>query len=149
MTGEPDRGDAAMGRSDLHVTDEDGERQGALTIQLGTDSGDDEDLAQLTSRLRDELLQLDVESVELVAGGDAPPGSKGVEFLAVGALIVRIAKSSAALAAMGSALKSWLSRGPGRSVTITIDGDELHVCGISAEEQHRLIDTWIARHDNG
>ena len=44
-------------------------------IQVDDDSETDpEALTELTYMLREELLELDVDEVELVAGGDAPPG---------------------------------------------------------------------------
>src|SRR5690348_1683589 len=56
-------------------------------VEIDADPGDDaEYLARLTYRLRDELLALDVDNVELAAAGEAPDGSMGVSVLATGGL---------------------------------------------------------------
>lgn len=60
--------------------------QGDLGIRLkaGPDV-DNEELAELTARLRNELLDLDVDDVvPETASGDAPADSKGVALGAIG-----------------------------------------------------------------
>jgi hypothetical protein len=48
-----------------------------LTIAVeGAPDSDLDELARLTGQLRNQLLQLDVDNVELVRGGQSPPGSK-------------------------------------------------------------------------
>jgi hypothetical protein len=117
-----------------------------LTIHVGADQADDEDLGALTAQLRFELLELDVEGVDHVVVGEAPPGSKGLEPLAIGALLVRLAKSAPVLAGIGATVQSWLSRRSGRKIRLSIDGDEIEVTDLSAADQRRLMEIWIARH---
>ena len=117
-----------------------------LVIQVQADQADAEEIADLTAQLSAELLQLDVDSVEQATAGPAPEGSKGTSVLAVGTLLVRLLKSPAVLGSVTGALRSWLSRRPGRSIELTLDGDAVKVTDISAEDQRRLIDAWIARH---
>lgn len=106
---------------------------------------DAEEVAEIASQLRRELLDLDVEAVELARAGPAPAGSKAVDVLAVGTLLITLAKSSG-LAAVVGAVQSWLSGRHQRSVKIEIGGDTLEVTGVTSDEQRRLIDDWIARH---
>jgi len=82
------------------------------------------------------------------AGNDrpAPEGSKGVPLPAAGTLLVRLTASVPIPTAVVRTLQSWLIRRPGRSLELTLDGDLLKVTAISADEQRRLIDAWIARH---
>jgi len=119
-----------------------------IRLSLGVDAGADadaEEVAEMASQLRRELLDLDVAAVELVRTGPAPAGSKGVGVLAVGTLLVTLAKSSG-LAAVVGAVQSWLAGRQHRSVKVQIGGDTLEVTGVASDEQRRLIDDWIARH---
>jgi hypothetical protein len=104
-----------------------------------------DELASLTALLREELLDLDVDDVREVTGGDVPAGSKAVELVALGALIVRLVKSPKALLGVVRAISGWVDRGGARSVKIQIGDDVLEVTGISSEDQHALIDDWIER----
>jgi len=52
-------------------------------LTLSVDAGQSADLqetAELTRRLRQILLDNDVDSVDLVRGGDAPPGPRATSF---------------------------------------------------------------------
>jgi hypothetical protein len=123
-----------------------GEPDAVLVIQVGADEADEEEIAELSSQLSAELLQLDVLSVEPTTAGPAPEGSKGLPLVAVGTLLVKLLKSAPVLSSVTATLQSWLSRRPGRSIELTLDGDTLKVTDISAEDQRRLIDAWVARH---
>ena len=117
----------------------------ALYLDAGPES-DEKELAELTRQLRDELLDLDLESVDLVSNGVLPPKSKVVEPLTLGALLLTLAASGGVITTLINAIQSWLTRHDRRSVTLEIDGDKLEVGGISPEEQQRLIDAWAGRH---
>jgi hypothetical protein len=125
--------------------------QRAVTAEL--DAGPDhdaEELAELTGRLRDALLDLDVvDQVEPASAGAAPEGAKGVELLAIGGLVVRFVLSSAVLRSVVDTTVGWLSRQQARSVKLTLDGDTLEVTGGSSEDQERLVALWVARHAGG
>jgi len=121
----------------------------AAVLDAGPDS-DAEELAELTRRLRGELLDLDVDAVEPATAGAAPAGAKAVELLAIGGLVIRFAMRSEVLRSVVDATGAWLSRQQGRSVKLTLDGDTLEVTGVSSDEQRRLVDLWVARHaDDG
>ena len=117
----------------------------AAVVDAGPDS-DAEELAELTQRLRGQLLELDVDAVEPATGGEAPAGSKGVELLAIGGLVIQFAMKSETLRSVVDATSAWLGRQQGRSVKLTLDGDTLEVTGVSSDEQRRLVDLWVARH---
>ncbi len=106
---------------------------------------DDAELAQLAANLREELLQLDVATVDLVTAGPAPAGTRAGGVLEAGALIVSLVASSGLLEAVANAVWSWASRPGKRSVRLELDGDVLEVAGVSSREQRRLIQTWIDR----
>ena len=118
--------------------------QVSLRVGAGSDA-DAEELATLASQLRDELLGLDLDSVDLVRSGPAPAGTKAVEVLALGSLIVTLAKSSG-LAQVIRVVQGWLTRDSRRQVEIQMDGDVLKLSGVTDDDQRRLVDAWIARH---
>jgi hypothetical protein len=121
----------------------------AADLELSVDAGpgaDPEELERLARGLRAELLELDVEAVEPAPDGPAPAGARAVEALMVGALAVRLARDSEALAALVRTVRRWLGDSNGRSVRLELDGDALELTGSSDEERQRLIEAWIERH---
>ena len=119
-----------------------------LRVQLSEEDADAERLDELTSSLRQELLQLDVEDVTALRAGEAPPGARGLDVAAVGSLLVGLGGAAGGLSAVISAITGWLARGWGahRTVHLEIDGDVLELSETSAADQDRLIGLFIARH---
>ncbi len=123
------------------------EEHSELAIELLAEPGtDDQELAELAFRLRGELVDLDVEAVEPATAGQAPADSKGIELLAIGALIVRFVLRPDVLRAVVSGVRSWAGRQRACSVKLTLDGDSLEITGPRSADQERLVDLWIARH---
>ncbi len=118
-----------------------------LGIQVtGGPDADAEEVANATLQLRRELLDLDVGAVEVPRPGEAPPGTRAVELAALGALVISIAKPGV-LAAVVAAVRSWLSRSRHRSIKLVLGGDVLELTGVASDEQRRLTDEWLRRHD--
>jgi hypothetical protein len=123
-----------------------GDQKTQLILNLDTGAESDvEELAELTPQLRTELLELDVDTVDLVSVEKAPAKAKAGDPAAWGELLVTLTSSGGVLVALVSLLQSWLTHNERRSVTLEIDGDKLEVTGISSEEQQRLIDAWLSR----
>ena len=78
----------------------------------------------------------------------APPGAKGPAGESVGALLVTISDSAVLVALIGT-LKAWISRVRGRTVTIQVGKDKITVGQVSAEQQAKLIESWIKEHGQG
>jgi hypothetical protein len=114
----------------------------SLKVELETDAGADEH-DELTRALREELLELEVESVERPANA-APEGTRGADAVALGTLLVTLGQG--ALGIVTSAIGRWVARRGDRSVTLELDGDRIELSGVSEEEQRRLIETFVARH---
>lgn len=122
------------------------EELATLAIEVtGDDGADEEELEELIHGLREELAALDVEQVELAVGGAAPPGSKGVELMALGALIVKLIRTAGGLPTLVGVVASWIERTSARSVRIDMNGDVLEVTGISSSDQRALIEAWLHR----
>lgn len=110
----------------------------------GYPDSDDEERADLTTRLRDELVEQGVEDVshpEAVAPGGAKGGALEWAQLVVGL--------AGTIGPMITALRAWLGRHPHAAVTLEIDGDTLTLAEASPEDQRRLVETFLARHGAG
>jgi membrane-associated two-gene conflict system component 1 (EACC1) len=119
-----------------------------IRINPGSDN-DEEELARTTQQLREELSDLNIDSVDTVKTGPAPEGSKaGEEMITWGSLLVSLAASGGVLPSLIGTVQSWLSRRENQKISMEIDGDKLEVTGVSSEEQRRLIDIWVGRHSN-
>ncbi len=82
-----------------------------LRIEIFDPDADVEGVDRLTHDLRAELLELDVDSVSPPVTGPAPPGSKGLELAAIGALLVQVKGSAQVVASVVGLVRSWLQRG--------------------------------------
>lgn len=121
--------------------------QVVLEVDAGPDA-DEQEVAELALRLRDDLDALDVGSVQLARSGAAPPGAKSVDPVEWGKLVVAIVSSPALLSLVRTA-NAWVGRQRRGRVRIKIGDDELVLTGVSTEDQRRLIDDWLARRDDG
>lgn len=117
-----------------------------LQIKLSLGDADPVAVDEATSRLRKELLMLDVDGVNRQSAGEAPPGTRGAELIELGGLIVTLARNTGAIAAVVRSLQSWVARGHDRTIKLELDGDAIEVSGISSADQERLIAAWIDRH---
>lgn len=122
----------------------------SLELQLDLDDrADAEELDALTTGLRRQLLQLDVESVERAEGPPPPPGARAAEATSLGTLLVTLASTPELLRAVVGTVRAWLSRSAARSVKVKLGDSELEVTGVSSEQQERLIADWISSHAVG
>jgi hypothetical protein len=119
--------------------------QVGLQIDAGADA-DEQELEELTARLRRQLLELDVESVERVRADEAPPGTRAVDVMMLGGLLVTLGKSPDLLKMVTGVVQSWVAGRQGRSVELQIGGDTLKVSGVSSDEQRQLIALFVERH---
>src|SRR6266536_1249997 len=124
------------------------ERPATLGVHVGIGpDADAEEVAEATAQLRRELLDLDVDAVELPPAGEPPPGSRAVDLAAIGALVVTVAQSPL-LASVLAAVRSWLAGSQRRSIKLELGGDVLELTGVSSDQQRRLIDEWLRRHES-
>ena len=116
-----------------------------LEVQQVSD-GDIDQLVELTGLLRAELLELDVDSVEPVEERSGPNQAKGLAVMA-GLLAVQLGSVERLRALLG-AVFAWAAR-THREVEVTYGGDVLKVSGVTAEQQEKIVDAWLARHAPG
>jgi hypothetical protein len=115
------------------------------------DSGDStaEETEGRTQGLRSELLDLDeVADVSRASAGPPPPGSRGLDIAALGALVVAVEPTIGALSRIVSVVRDWLAhRGggehAGESVRITVNGQSIELGAATAAQQQALVDEFI------
>jgi hypothetical protein len=113
-----------------------------LRLELSEADADTERLDEITQQLRAELLRLDVDSVTAPSGGEAPPGSKGLELATIGALIVTLRGGVELAEKIVAVVRSWLRHAPptsGRTVTMTVGGKTITFTPTETQQQ-QLVD---------
>ncbi|GGQ77876.1 hypothetical protein GCM10010280_25370 [Streptomyces pilosus] len=115
-----------------------------LVLAGGRDS-DQEELDALTLQLRERLLELDVDRVELDRSGAVPAGAKPADALAVGVLVVTAAPF--VLRSAVDLVRTWIETRPVRTVSITLGEDSLELEAVSPADQQRLIEAFLAARD--
>lgn len=104
--------------------------------------GDPEELAGLAGRLRTELLDVGVDTVEPLTEETVPEGAKGLAALAA-AFAVRL--GDAELKTVLTKILDWVLRN-GRTVEATMDGDTIKITHPTRQQQAAVLDAWLARH---
>jgi hypothetical protein len=119
-----------------------------LLIEIAEEGADAERIATLTGYLRKELLQLDVGNVTAEPAGEAPAGTRAVDALAVGALLVDLSQSVTGLTSVIGVIRSWLARGQrtGRGVRLQLGADVLELSQASEADQERIVQLFISHH---
>ncbi|TWD72461.1 hypothetical protein FB561_7453 [Kribbella amoyensis] len=121
----------------------------AADVRLGVveEGSDDARLEELALLLRQELLALDVRSVEPYREGEAPDGTRGGLAAIAGVLTVSVQPGLQAIGAVVGVVRDWLRRsGGGRTVKLTIDGDVIELSGASTDVQQQLVDAFVRKH---
>ena len=116
----------------------------SLTLGLQLDLGPGAargELEELTGHLRQELLELDVDSVEPFQMRRAPAAAKGLGLAEAGGLVVKLGGS--ALRKVVEVVRTWLERDANRSAKLVIGGNSIELKGLSAAQQQLLVDAWI------
>lgn len=121
---------------------------GELRVQLAESGADAERLDTLTGYLRQELLQLDVQDVTALRAGEPPPGTRAIDAIAVGGLLITLNRTAQGVRTVVSAIRGWLAQGGDtkRTVRLELDGDVLELSEVTAHEQTRLIELFVNRH---
>jgi hypothetical protein len=118
-----------------------------LTLTLdGGPEATAEDMEELAQRLRDELVELDVEAIE-PSSKEAPEGSKVGVAIDWTTLLVTLAASGGVLTTLIAAIQAWVLRNQNTNVVAKIGDDELTIPpGPYSKEQKQAIEQWLSRH---
>jgi hypothetical protein len=107
---------------------------------------DPEEIDRVTLALRRELLDIDeVAAVGSVAAGPAPPGARGLELAAIGALAVSVQPTADVLVKVFAILKGFLVRresAPRSTLRVTVNGQMIELSP-TKEQQAQLVARFI------
>ena len=108
---------------------------------------DPEACERLGRQLRNELLDLDVDSVVPVASPSPPPGAKSGAAASLTEWLVTLSTGGGVFVTVVATIKDWLGhRAAAHKVTLTIDGDTLELSSATPIERAELIETFVRRH---
>jgi hypothetical protein len=113
----------------------------AVSVEISLTGDDADETDRLTRRFRQELLDLDVDTVSLAGEDDAPPGAKG-DAVTTGTLIVTLA-NSAVLTSIFQLARTWVTRDRGRRIIIRDGERSVEVHGGSAAEHQQVIKAFL------
>ena len=109
---------------------------------------DPESVERATLDLRRELLDLDpVAGVRPAPAGPAPPGTRGLDVAALGALLVSVKPTAEILGKVVDIVRSWLRRrrdGDRQVMRVTVNGHTIELTPTDAQ-QAALVEAFIAR----
>jgi hypothetical protein len=107
-------------------------------------SDDPADVEESTVRLRQDLLNLDVDEVRPVGAGEIPPGARAVDVAAVGTVLVALQQSTDLITSVVGLVRSWAeSRQRGNEVEMTVGEHTIRLTGATSKQQERLVDQFI------
>ncbi|MEV4680001.1 effector-associated constant component EACC1 [Streptomyces kurssanovii] len=115
-------------------------------LRLDTEDDDPDYVEEQLQHLIAELGELDLETIERVAQGPPPPGTRSTEAVQAGALLLGLGGSGALLPVLAALVQDWLNRRRSGSVRLKIGEDEIELTGVSDEAQQRALEEFLRRH---
>jgi hypothetical protein len=119
-----------------------------LQIRLTEEDAEAEHVAELTGYLREELLDLDVDDVTALPGGEIPPGARAVDVTQIGVLLVTLGSSATALSQVMTVIRSWLGRRHDThpSLRLQMGDDVLEVSEATDDQVAGAFKIFVQRH---
>ncbi|MGI5365252.1 hypothetical protein [Streptomyces iakyrus] len=119
-----------------------------LHILLTEEDAEAERVAELTGYLRQELLDLDVDDVTTLPGGEVPPGARAVDVTQIGALLVTLGSSATALNQVVTVIRSWMGRRRDThpSLHVRMGDDVLELSDATDDQVAKALEIFAQRH---
>jgi hypothetical protein len=104
---------------------------------------DADEIERMTLALRREFLDIDeVDSIAAATAGPAPPGARGLDVAALGALAVSVQPTVEVLAKVFGVLRSWLGHRE-TTLRVTVNGQSIELTP-TKDQQAALVAQFIA-----
>ncbi|MCB0034990.1 MAG: hypothetical protein KDE51_13245, partial [Anaerolineales bacterium] len=95
-----------------------------------SDDADPEEIAGLTRRLRNELLEIDIEDAEFAKGADLPEGAKSLGAIDWNTIILTLIGSGGVMTGLLAVFNSWVQRNPQTKIHLELpNGAQLNIEG--------------------
>jgi Effector Associated Constant Component 1 len=114
-----------------------------LKIELMQEGADPEELDVQVSRVRAELLTLDIDEVRRSRSDSPPPGARAMDAGTVTELVVIGLNSAALLTSVAQVLLAWVGRSAPRRASVTVGDKTFTLECTSAEEQGRILAEFV------
>ncbi len=117
-----------------------------IVMRLDEHDATPEQLELLSSSLRRELLELDVDDVVEVSEAVPPAGARAIDVVAIGELLVSLPGSLDLLRSVIAAVRSWVVRGPAghaRTAELAVGDKTIKLTGVSSDQQDRMIEQFV------
>jgi hypothetical protein len=102
---------------------------------------------RLARQLRDELAELEVDSIRNAPGKPAPAGAKSTDPVTLSEIILTLSASGGVFPTAIAVLRDWLGRHSlGHRISVTVDGDTIELDNASAAQQQQLVAAFVQRH---
>ena len=106
-----------------------------LVVSVADPDGDLERADELARMLREELLDAGAPAIEEHRGGAVPEGTRGLDAVTVGTLLVSISTSGFSLIQAVAVIRGWARRaGPARVVTVQLGDRQVTVSGFEGSD---------------
>lgn len=128
-----------MGEEQIHVQ----------LVLLPTDDMDAAELDELTRSLRDEVLELPVDSVVAPSAGSPPAGAKVIDPTSVGTLLVTMSGAGGLLVAVVETIRAWLTSRGDQRVVLELGEAKLELSTATATERQELISRFLTAVETG
>jgi len=116
-----------------------------LHVRVEEAGADNDRLDGLTQSLRRELLATDVDAVDQVSDGPAPPGTRGLDAVTIGSLMVAVTSSTLAATQAINTIRGWVSRNSKDcKVKISVGDSTLTLAGAPTAEQQHLLTEFLS-----
>jgi hypothetical protein len=122
------------------------EDQGSEVLLLAVlNGGPDDDAGSVAQGVRDVSRQWSsIGTLQAPPAQAAPDGARSGELATIGAVCATVLPLVPDLIAAFRAVFGWIGARPGRTATVVRpDGSSIELTGLSAADQHALIQDWI------
>lgn len=111
-----------------------------LRLEIEAEDASTDDIDLMTRQLLTELREIDIDSAQLAGGGPAPEGTKSVDPVTTGAIVMTVLPT--VLPKLVDFIQAWCLRGQGKTVKFKgkIGKERIEFEG-SAEDLQKLIAT--------
>ena len=113
-----------------------------MEIQIDSKDADQDEIERLAILLKRELEELDLD-VHRKEKNNIPDGARSGLGLESDSLLLMLPSAINFATSLTGLFQTWISRDKDRSLTLKMNGKELHLSGLSSKDQNKIIEDFI------